>query len=380
MKDNNYYASLMYCLEQRAAILGLQGSWEWVLNDPVVGCFAPALYILDLEGYLKLSSTLRQKTREIYWINTGLWLKREHQLKEILDQLEQSKIEFVPLKGAALLKTIYPKIGLRTMTDIDILVRPIDFLKAARIFADGNLQPGWSFDSEDLFGFASLPPEFWPGELSFSNQQHLRIDLHQEMVTYQWFRLAFPVDIDSVWERCVRYSNSDELYWKMMLSPYDMLLNMCLHLALHGLQIMKNFYDVDLFLRNLPSDWDWKRFISIIKNSQLCSAAFHTFIFCQEFFRTPIPIQVLSALKPNRFDTWQVKLLITPKDILENRPSLGLRYPSLVKFALFDRSKIKIKSLLNLLFPSRQWLERHYASAHLFSHWTHLVQVLLRGD
>jgi len=380
MKDNNFYASLIYCLEQRAATLGLQDSWEWVLNDPVVGCFTPALHILDLEGYLQLSNTLRQKTREIYWINTGLWLKREHQLKEILDKLEQENIEFVPLKGAALLKTIYPKVGLRTMTDIDILVRPIDFLKAARIFAEDNLQPGWSVESEDLFGFASLPPEFWPGELSFSNQQHLRIDLHQEMVTYHWFRLAFPVDIDSVWERCVRISDSDEHYWKTMLSPNDMLMNMCLHLALHGLQVIKNFYDVDLFLRNLPTDWDWKRFISIIKCTQLCSASYHTFTFCQEFFRTPIPADVLSALKPARFDIWQIQSLITPKDILENRRKLGLRYPSLVKFALFDGNKIKLKSLLNLLFPKRQWLERNYTSTNLFSHWSHILQVLSRGE
>jgi hypothetical protein len=89
---------------------------------------------------------------------------------------------------------------------------------------------------------------------------------------------------------------------------------------------------------------------------------------------------VLSSLKPSRFDMWQVGLLITPKDILENRKSLGLRYPSLVKFALFDGSKIKIKSLLNLLFPSRQWMEKNYQSPNLLSHWSHLVRVLLRGD
>ena len=325
MKDNNFYASLMYCLEQRAAILGRQDSWEWVLNDPVVGCFTPAIYILDLEGYLNLSSTLRQKTRDIYWINTGLWIKREHQLKEILNKFEQEKFEFVPLKGAALVKTIYHKVGIRTMTDIDILVRPIDFLNAARIFSACNLQPGWSFDPGDLFDFVSFPPEFWPGELSFSNQQHLRIDLHQELVTYRWFRIAYPVDIDSIWERCLRFSDSDEHYWKTVLSPYDMLLNMCLHLALHGLQVMKNFYDVDLFLRNLPPDWDWNEFISIVNNSQLCSATYHTFNFCQEFFRTPIPTNVLSALRPSRFDIWQVRSLITPKEILENRRRLGLR-------------------------------------------------------
>jgi hypothetical protein len=380
MEDNNFYASLLYCLEQRAAILGLQGSWEWVLNDPVMGCFTPALFILDVEGYLQLSSALHQKTREIYWINTGLWLKREHQLKEILTHLEQENIEFVPLKGAALVKTIYPKVGFRSMTDIDILVRPIDFIKVARIFSACNLQPGWHFDTEDMFDFVWTPSEFWPGELSFSNQQYLRIDLHQELVTYQWFRIAFPVDIDSLWERCIRFLDSDKQDWKTMLSAYDMLLSMCLHLALHGLQIMKNFYDVDLFLQNLPPNWDWKHFISIIKKTQLCSASFHAFTFCQEFFNTPIPAHVLSALKPSRFDIWQVRSLITPKDILENRLSLGLRYPSLVKFALFDGSKIKLKSLLNILFPTRQWMKQNYHSGNLFSHWTHLVQVLLRGD
>lgn len=360
-------------------MLGNPDTWDWVVTDPVVSCFAPALFFLDQDGHIVLSENFRQTTKEIYWINTGILIKREHQIKKILHKLEENNIEYLPLKGAALLDTSYQKIGLRLMIDVDILVKPNDFLSAIAILLANGMQPEWKYDSQDLFEFKKMPPEYWPGGLSFCNRELLRIDLHRDFVTYHWFKIAIPLEMDQVWERCIR---SDDInnQWKTRLSPYDLLINLCLHLALHGLQEIKNFYDVDLFLRNLPPDWDWERFISIIKKTQLCSVTFHTFTFSQEFFRTPIPTTVLSALKPSRFDIWQVRLLITAKDILENRRRLGLRYPSLVKFALFDGSGIKLTAILNLLFPKLSWMKYNPTYHNLFAHWCHLLRVIFRGD
>ena len=378
------YSSLLSCLNKRKDHLCNPTGWGWVLRDPVVGCFAPALYQLDKEGCIHLLHMERKTYEKLYWQNTAFWIRREHKLRPVLAQLEDLDIDLIPLKGAALLKTVYKNIGLRLMTDVDVLVRHKDFLQTARVLLDRDFQPKWAYPSGDLFEFVSLPIEYWPGELSFYNGDGLHLDLHQDLITYHWFKVPYPTDMNMVWARTIQAeeltSENHQQLWKIFLSPYDMLAHMCLHLALHGIQMVKNLWDVDLFLRKLPENWDWKMYIMTAEIWGLKSATYHAFSFCQEIFGTPIPDDVISALKPPDFDRWQVRKLITPETLLADKKTFGKRYPTLVKFALFDNTIKKLKTIKNLIIPDPAWLENNSTNHSIFGHWVHIIRVLLRGD
>lgn len=378
------YSSLLHCLNKRKAYFDNASGWRWVLHDPVVGCFASALYQIEKDGGIQLSAEERITYESLYWQNTVLNVRRQHKLSPTLEKLANENIDVIPLKGVALLETIYKNIGSRIMADIDILVRQEVFIQTAELLQNQGFQPKWSYPSGDLFEFVSWPKKYWPGELSFTDGEGLHVDLHCDLVTYHWFKVSFPLDMEIVWNRTVQLedpSASEGLsLWKTYLSSYDMLAHMCLHLALHGMQILKNLWDVDLFLRKLPDDWDWNIFNEIAEICGLQSSSYHAFLFCQEIFGTPIPEDVMHSLHPSDFDRLQVRQLITPEKLLSDQTSLGKRYPTLVKFALFDNTNMKLQTIKNLIIPDSDWLRRSHEYRTIFGHWRHILRVLLRGD
>jgi hypothetical protein len=204
-------------------------------------------------------------------------------------------------------------------------------------------------------------------------------------VTYHWFKTPFPVDMRAVWARATPTSiqgssQPSALAWQLNLSPYDTLAYLCLHLGLHGLQIMKSFLDIDLFLHSLPSDWDWSVYLDLVEKWHIRSISFHAFSFCQNFFDTSIPEDVLQALEPSNFDRWQMRLLISPEGILGDRQTLGTRYPTLAKFALIDNTRSKAKTLWHVFLPDRSIISRSAKNHTIFDHWRHIYRVIKRGD
>jgi hypothetical protein len=379
------YKSLLFLLQKREDALNHPSGWDWVKNDPVVNFTSPTLHFLEKEGYLRLSKDLRRHSEALYWNLTAFWIRREQHLKPILQSLDEEEIRVIPLKGAGLLDSLYKQIGVRYMGDVDLLVEDTDFIKSSQILMDQGLQPKWCTDPNKLFDFVQLPQDFWPGELGFAGSENFHIDLHRDLITYHWFKTGFPVDISKVWARSSEQvfsirDGQNNFLWKTILSPYDMLAHACLHLAFHGLGIMKNFFDVDLFLRNLPEDWDWRQYLDVVDEWNLGSVSYHVFHFCQAFFDTPVPDEIMIRTKPAWVDRILVKMLISPGLILENRMSLGRRYPSLVKFALFDGFMRKIYTIKNLLFPNRSWLKANPDYHQLWDHWAHVYQVFIRGD
>ena len=55
------------------------------------------------------------------------------ELRRILEALREKDVEVIFLKGAALAKTVYGDIGLRQMSDIDILAKKEDLPKAVEL-------------------------------------------------------------------------------------------------------------------------------------------------------------------------------------------------------------------------------------------------------
>jgi len=379
------FSSLLHCLDQRAQYLNHPEGWDWVLTDPVVCVFAPALFLLEDAGHITLTDRLREKSKGLFWGTAANYLRQENEFKRYHKKLSDQHINVIPLKGAALQETVYKKIGLRGMCDFDILVQEEDFIQAAQVLIENGLQPKWSYKSEDPFLFRRLPPYLWPGELSFFDGSSLNVDLHRDLVTYHWFKTAYPLDIEGVWEHRIISAEHPKLYpedsiWNIRLCPTDMLAHMCLHLALHGIQILKNLWDVDLFVRQRPEDWDWRHYLVTAESWGLKSAIYHVFLFCKHIFDTPIPQEVMLALRPSKFDRSQVKKLITPESLLANRPTLGKRYPTLVKFALFENAGVKLQTLRKVLFPDRYLLKQNSTSTSLVDHWSHILKVLRRGD
>ena len=374
-------------LKQRARFINDTQNWDWVLNDPVVGHLAPVLHLLHKEGILLISNQSRQAFSNIYWDNKARWVKSEYRIREILSELYNVGVAVIPLKGSALQGTVYKDVGLRSMSDIDVLVNAEQFLFAAKILIKLGMTPETNNELDNIFWFENLPRTAWPKSLILYDPKGLEIELHQTLAA-TWFLPGFRLNLDSIWGRSILVSDnasskksSHRYMWRNLLSPYDELAFLCLHSALHGFQMPRSFQDVDLWLRNIPENWDWNQFLKIANEWEIRSAVYHVFSFCKQFMDTPLPEGFLDRLDPGWFARSRIRLLITPVSMLANDPSIGMRYPALVKLAVIDHFPRLLWTLMKLLFPGKTWAEYDpKGKKNYFSHWLHVLAVALRGD
>jgi hypothetical protein len=376
---------ILHCLRKRSQYVKGSRDWEWVAHDPVVSCFTAALYILDREGKISLPVKTRQTMEFYYWKNISRWLIREDNLKKVIDALRQESVKVILLKGAAFQDTLYKNIGLRIMADIDILVHPEEFLLAIKILGKCGFQASSQDINKTIARLEKLPKIYWPKDLGFINQSGRVIELHQNLII-PWFLLAFPLDIDAIWERSIpqlevednppaEAENSNVRY----LSPYDTLAHLCLNLASHGLKNLQTYLDIDLWIRNLGNSWDWERFLDLVFQWQIRSVTYHVLSTCKFLLDTPFPDTILKQLDPGRLARSRVKVLITPQSILADRPSLGRRYPTLVKLALIDSFPLIMVTLGRLVFPAKAWREHNPYGRSLIAHWSHVSSVVNKG-
>jgi hypothetical protein len=142
----------------------------------------------------------------------------ENNIKQVLQLLRSAAIEPLLVKGWAIAR-LYPENGLRPYGDIDLCVRPGDYVKAGKILRDaGDRYP------VDLHkGTALLDYHDWD-EL-FSRSQLLPLD-----------------------ETSVR-----------VLAPEDHLRILCFHLLRHGIERPIGLCDIAVALESRSLDFDWNK-------------------------------------------------------------------------------------------------------------------------
>ena len=204
-------------------------------------------------------------------------MKAQNRLVQISDRLDEHGIVCLPLKGASLQGQVYGDSGLRSMSDIDLLIRTEDWQRATHVLVDLGFRLSPEGGLDDLASLANIPDGSWPTEVVFVDGNGLMIELHRHLISTPWFLPAYQIEMGTIWER------SQQLLPQRSLSSMDILAHLCLHAAMHGLLAMQTFFDIDVWVRSLPENWDWEGFIELVGNWQLRSAAYHALSFSQYF-------------------------------------------------------------------------------------------------
>jgi hypothetical protein len=365
---------VIFWLSARTRLAGGPSSDGWQVTDPVVKHLAPALWVLERHGCLRLGPRTRQAASQAYYQNHAQWLMWERRQSELLDILGKEEISLMPLKGVILKNQLYGDYGLREMGDVDILVQDDEFWKAARLLSMAGMKAQLPEGIENISQGQALPRSAWPVEINLKDEDGLNIDLHRHLLKSEFYINLYQVDMQGLWARSIAVNGSKaSSIWSAHLSPYDMLAHLCLHQALHGLLALTGFLDIDLYIRNLPATWDWDIFIQRMEEWQARSAAYHSLSFSKYFMGTPLPQDVLEKLDPGKGARWRVASLITANSLLAGRPTLGCRYPALVRLALADNLNTAMRVMQQVVFPDRPWLKQRYgAEKSIFWFWKHI--------
>jgi hypothetical protein len=198
---------------------------------------------------------------------------------KIFKALQQEDILAIPLKGIALVETLYKNPAIRPMTDIDLLVKTDDFQRIKDVL--------------ESIGYRLT--DSYRGSYNFADEKNrVLLDLHSKFLRYE---ILFRIDDAEIYKRLCNINFNDQVLIRV-LCPEHQLVHIALHLApgLYSDLNIINLLDLYLMLSNREHSIDWEYLVDFAERSGISSYMYAPLMLCSELFNVSIPQFVLPSL------------------------------------------------------------------------------------
>ncbi len=274
-------------------------------------------------------------------------------LSEVISAWNSEGIPLIVLKGMFLAEAVYGDIGLRHISDLDLLVRNEDVERCVTTLRDR----GWevhkmnrqSSFAEGQFGLAH-PYKFGKGETI--------IELHVHILNGG---TPIQVDIRDYWERSTpQVHSSGEI---RALHPNDLLQHLCLHLYkhLHADQIkMCSFCDIRETIIHYNDLLDWEQLMQDSKRYNCLSEVQEVLFVCRNFWGIQVPPMFFSDSDIAALNAAERVFLLN----FHSQKGVGVAFIDM-KYILTRLGHLKgpvqkAKYVFHFLFPSMSYMNEHY--------------------
>lgn len=282
------------------ALLNRTLDWQYLLEVSIRHGVSPLFYhglqqVLSVEALAGLiPAGVLIELQRLYQGNQRRNMRLFSVTAEVFSAFKAAGVEALGLKDIQLAAEIYPS-GLRTMGDLDILIRPEQQPQAAAVL--------------ETLGFLPMPSDNVPYTHKYAWGQHFRraqdevwIDLQHNVMQIEWDCYeegSFNFEIQRMWRGARNMQINDSSI--LVPNAEDMLFHLCLHLEGHAYSELILFCDIAELLRRVGKYFDWTYFLTIARNYKVEGSIYYVLLFVQQLFRTQIPAHVLSALQPSYF-------------------------------------------------------------------------------
>ncbi|RJQ18901.1 MAG: hypothetical protein C4560_06705, partial [Nitrospiraceae bacterium] len=323
--------------------------WEKVADLAASQGTAPLLYfnLKDIKGYAPVPGDVMDKLKSAYLGNAARNMYLYSKLQKVVRALDEHGVDVMVLKGAALAGTVYPDIGLRTMADIDLLVKH-EHLDRVR-----DIMSGLDYEAQTEAG-----PEEWYRKKHF----HLPVYLHKEKSTaieIHWHITQDPegIDIGKWWER----AGKAELHGVRALipSPEDMVFHLCLHLHQESTiekAALRGLCDIAGTLRYYEKEIDWTLFCEEVSRCNIARQVYAVLFLVKKHLHGDD--LSLPRLKPEmgdgKFTALLEQLMLGPETV---------SYGPFLRFLTARTFWKKAHILFTALFPSREEMSGRYGAS-----------------
>lgn len=332
--------------------------WAALAARATAANLAPLLfYTLRHEGVLDLAPPeVRQHLSNEYYASVRRELVFNAELQPVLAALRAQGVNPLLLKGVVLAETTYPDVGLRPMTDIDILVHASDLPQVCQA-----LQP---LGYRTTTAAAQLNDEFFNGELSFAkgaSTETLALEFHQNLVHHWNFTAPLKIDCDALWARAQPLTLANQTV--VRLSHEDMLLHLCLHRAMHhGFTGLPGYVDIAWLTVTHGPSINWEQLTARAHAYQAQAIVFLALQLARDLLGAAIPDSALQALAPSpwrqRFLQRLVDLeLILSVEVAPSQEDAG----RVLNVAVIDSWTGVLNWIRQRLFPGVRWQKTNYA-------------------
>jgi hypothetical protein len=293
-----------------------------------------------------------QELHDYYLTNLVRNMLLYHQLKGILKRFHEDNIPVIPLKGSYLAERVYGNIGVRPMSDIDILVKQEDLLRVEEILLDRGFTPEQGvreiFENITHFNYTLI-----------EKQMHMMIEVHWNLLPA---RENLSVDIDQIWRQSLPSAISDVPVRE--LSPEDLLLHLTVHASKHvfynGLRMV---FDIAETLKHFKNRIDWQHLERTARGWGATKSLYTGLRLANELFFAPVPDSFMDAIKPLNAELSYHAIL--DGHLFAGNESEGQTERITPHIANVWSSKSisdKAKHLLQRMFPSRKVMALMYGT------------------
>lgn len=287
--------------------------------------------------------------RDIAVQNTAHSLQARRELAYVLEAFRRHDIPAIVLKGGHLGQVVYENFALRTMCDLDVMVRRDELAKAAGVLGDLGYTPQYyGVEAVDYAQHHHIRP--------MARKEGVRIELHWSIARPV---PSFEVDLDGMWERARRIQLSG--VEGRVLSPEDLILHLCLH-ASHSHKFragLRACWDILELVRHYGSEIDWDAVVRRAHEWRIAKYVYLTLRLVRELLGVGIPITVIAALEPAGCPpdvvVWARRCIFTP----EHHASVS---PSMARLWTSRRLKAKVSVMLRTMYPPRAAMARIYGT------------------
>jgi len=341
---------LFRCLNQKEIGQDLQGyglqEWHGLLEQAKIQRLAPLVYkrVINKSGNDRLPGEVVMNFRDSYLSCLVRNLMVYNELCKVLNQFNRNGIPTILLKGSYLAKFIYQDIGLRAMTDVDLMVDRSNLARATAILRELD------FSGQDL----PLNPkelEVYKHGSILKKPGKINIELHWTIADKD---RGLTINEKDLW-RCaepLRIASSECL----ALSPEDLILHIVIH-AIYSDRLIRHARSiVDLAeIINKESDRiHWEILFEKATQWQAERGLYILLYMARHYLNAPVPEDILAGTQPVDFIpsiAADIMCLFSQKE-----PGLSDRASQVMNSSLLGKGY----ALLKAAFPSRVSVGRIY--------------------
>lgn len=285
--------------------------------------------------------------RDVAFLSAAQSLRIRLELKEVLQALRRHGIDVIVLKGGYLGQLVYESSALRTMCDLDLMVRREDLARTTEVLTElGYALAYFGVEDVDYATHHHLRPMGRPGGT--------RVEIHWSIARPT---PLFEIDIDGLWERARRTTIAE--VETLVLSPEDLILHLCLHTSFsHKFRFgVRGCWDILEVVQHHRDTMDWDQVVRRAQQWRIGRYVYLTLRLVREVLAADVPVTVLAALQPPGFPAevlaWARACVFSPVPDSPVSPSMARLWTS-------SRLNTKLGVLLNTLCPPRVAMARIY--------------------
>ncbi len=368
--------------------------WDRFKNSISYHGLVPFAYIALRKNFSLLQRDLLDVLEATYYYSLAHIANLQQKFLEIHHAFEIDAVDFIPIKGVALLEDLYPDCPVRSSTDVDVLVKESDLDKAVKILEtqgysknlEGLKESYWR-NKQYHFVFvkqncASNFVQTPLNALKFSQRilGHL-MKRGKDIISYT-IKNKDAMTEGSAGQPGSGFSPIVELHWDLdypryrrhllpqmfdrlrpaviqnrkvkLLSVEDTFFGLALHQRRFGIALsLRDVCDIAKLLHKYKRDFDWQYVLCEAKKAKVCSTIFFSLCQVKLFFNIEAPEYVLEGLDVPQWKKWIIQRFISKNTFALSQNAHTKNLYLKAHFLLYDNLWEPVDYILNI--PQEQF-------------------------